>query len=126
MKTYKTYIEVAMQDSYPGGMVEIEADSCWDAAQQRTIMLNNAIEAGMPGMDRTLWYILTVTGPSLFAADGDTGADISSTYFVIPRDCEMTDESPMKHDDEAMQLGLVTVEEVYPFVPGVRAKTFPE
>lgn len=126
MKTYKTYVEIAMQDSYPGGVVEIEADSVWDAAQQRTIMLNQAIDIGAPGMDPSLWYILTVTGPSLFAPDGEGGGDIAGTYFVIPRDCVMTDESPMKHDDEAMQLGLVTVEEVYPFVPGVRAKTFPE
>jgi hypothetical protein len=126
IKTYKTYIEIAMHDSYPGGMVEVEAESIWEAAQNRTLMLNQAIEAGQPGMQADLWYILTVTGPSLFAGMPGERDDISSVYFIIPRDCEMTDESPMKHDDEAMRLGLVSVEEVYPYVPGVRAKTFPE
>lgn len=122
VKTYKTYLEIAMQDSYPGGMVEVEAESIWEAAQNRTILLNQAIEAGQPGMQANLWYLLTVTGPSLFGEAGE----IAGTYFVIPRDSVMTDESPMKHDDEAMQLGLISVEEVYPYVPGVRAKTFPE
>lgn len=122
VKTYKTYLEIGMEDSYPGGMVEIEAESCWDAAQQRTIMLNNAIEARQPGMQANLWYLLTVTGPSLFSEAGD----IAGTYFVIPRDYEMTADSPMAHDDEAMQLGLIVAEEAYANIPGVRPKTFPE
>jgi hypothetical protein len=122
---YKTYLEIAGMDA-PTGMVEIEAESCWDAAQQRTIMLNNAIDARTPGLSAEYWFVLIVTGPSLFADKDGNREEIGASYYVIPRNSELTADSPMAHDDEAMQLGLIVAEEAYANIPGVRSKTFPE
>lgn len=120
-RKYKTFIEVAHTDA-PAGMLEIEAESCYDAAQNRVILLNQAIDAKTPGLSDEVWFVLVVVGPSLFADDDGNREEIAAAYFVTPRNCRLTKESPVSYDDEAVQLGLIPMEEAYGHIPGVVLK----
>lgn len=123
-RTYKTFVECNYEIMEHFSMVEIEAESIWDAAQNRVIMLNQEVDAG--ALPKSAWMNLIVVGPSLFAdADGNR-EEICGTYIIVPRDCQMGDDTPGAQDDEAKQLGIITLEDVYEHIPGVTMKTFPE